>query len=458
MRLNPTAPVAGEPVEALLRDFESVDRSRSHALEPSLLLRLFRGLGIGAGHPGRTPGRGAERERHGVEERAGGHRAGRGDAGLAARFRRACRRSLSERSTTPLPLPPLWRSQPPGNGDFPRRGREGWRGLRPGRCTRRARRIPRFSRRCTPWGWGGGAFVRSPPGPAGRWIRLRWPKRSTDDATSGFRPLAVVPTIGTTSTTAVDPVGAVAEVARSRGLWLHVDAAYAGVAAALPGLRHHFAGWERADSIVINPHKWLFTPVDCSVLFVRDPAELRAAFSLVPAYLETSETGVTHLMDHGLALGRRFRSLKLWFVMRYFGQDGLRAILARHIALARRLAAAVDRPGGNAGARRRFRVPVVTLGGRRRGTRRAEHGDHGPGGERGRLSVAHVDGETWPLSGTFTRRSAMWMPRGGRCVASGGAGRSSRGCRSTSADRVGDAGTKRQGPGPGICVDGEVPR
>ncbi len=166
------------------------------------------------------------------------------------------------------------------------------------------------------------------------------------DATSGFRPLAVVPTIGTTSTTAVDPVGAVAEIARSRGLWLHVDAAYAGVAAALPELRHRFAGWERADSIVINPHKWLFTPVDCSVLYVRDPAELRAAFSLVPAYLETTETGVTHLMDHGLALGRRFRSLKLWFVMRYFGQEGLRAILARHIALARRLAAAVDREAG----------------------------------------------------------------------------------------------------------------
>ena len=98
-------------------------------------------------------------------------------------------------------------------------------------------------------------------------------------------------TIGTTSTTAVDPVGAIAEITRSRGLWLHIDAAYAGPAAALPELRHHFAGCERADSIVINPHKWLFTPVDCSVLYVRNPAELRAAFSLVPAYLETSEQG-----------------------------------------------------------------------------------------------------------------------------------------------------------------------
>ena len=166
------------------------------------------------------------------------------------------------------------------------------------------------------------------------------------DVTSGFRPLAVVATIGTTSTTAIDPVAQIAEIARSHNLWLHIDAAYAGVAAALPGMRHHFAGWERADSIVINPHKWLFTPVDCSVLYVRDPAWLRAAFSLVPAFLETPETGVTHLMDHGLALGRRFRALKLWFVMRYFGQDGLRTILADHIALARRLADLVDAADG----------------------------------------------------------------------------------------------------------------
>ncbi|MDE2982327.1 MAG: pyridoxal-dependent decarboxylase [Gemmatimonadota bacterium] len=162
------------------------------------------------------------------------------------------------------------------------------------------------------------------------------------DAASGYRPLAVVATIGSTSINAVDPVARIAEVTAERGIWLHVDAAYAGVAAALPNMASHFAGWERADSIVINPHKWLFTPVDCSVLYVRDPAALRAAFSLTPAYLETAEQGVTHLMDHGLALGRRFRALKLWFVMRYFGQQGLRAHLARHVALARRLAEKID--------------------------------------------------------------------------------------------------------------------
>ena len=166
------------------------------------------------------------------------------------------------------------------------------------------------------------------------------------DVTSGFRPTAVVATIGTTSTTAVDPVAAIAEVAQARGLWLHVDAAYAGAAACLPARRDCFDGWERADSIVVNPHKWLFTPVDCSVLYVRDPAGLRAAFSLVPAYLETGEEEVSHLMDQGLALGRRFRALKLWFVMRYFGQEGLRGMLAHHIALARHLAGAVDATGG----------------------------------------------------------------------------------------------------------------
>ena len=221
------------------------------------------------------------------------------------------------------------------------------------------------------------------------------------DVTSGFRPLAIVATIGTTSTTAIDPVARIAEIARSHNLWLHIDAAYAGVAAALPGMRHHFAGWERADSIVLNPHKWLFTPVDCSVLYVRDPAQLRAAFSLVPAYLETPETDVTHLMDHGLALGRRFRALKLWFVMRYFGQEGLRAILADHVALARQLADLVD---AAAGWERRRPSPfsLVVL-------RRSPAGVHGR--ERDALNLAimervnesgaaflsptEIDGETW---------------------------------------------------------------
>jgi aromatic-L-amino-acid decarboxylase len=163
------------------------------------------------------------------------------------------------------------------------------------------------------------------------------------DAAAGIRPVAVVATIGTTSTTSVDPVGAIGRVAREHGLWLHVDAAYAGPAATVPELARHFEGWEQADTIVVNPHKWLFTPLDCSVLFARDPARIQAAFSLTPEYLRTTEQGVgTNLMDYGVALGRRFRSLKLWFVLRYFGVEGIAARLREHIRLAALFASWVD--------------------------------------------------------------------------------------------------------------------
>lgn len=167
-----------------------------------------------------------------------------------------------------------------------------------------------------------------------------------EDVAAGIRPVAVVACIGTTSTAAVDPIEAVADVASDFGVWLHIDAAYAGPAALIPEQRAPFAGWERADSIVVNPHKWLFTPIDCSVLYARDPADLRAAFSLTPAYLETNETEVPHLMDHGLALGRRFRALKLWFVMRYFGAVGLRARISNHLALAARFSQWIDEAVG----------------------------------------------------------------------------------------------------------------
>jgi len=141
---------------------------------------------------------------------------------------------------------------------------------------------------------------------------------------------------------------------------MHVDAAYAGIAAGISRLRPLFRGWAQADSIVVNPHKWLFTPMDCSVLFARDPADFRAAFSLTPPYLETSEDGVSHLMDQGLALGRRFRALKLWFVMRYFGKEGIRAVLEHHLQLAARLAEAVDRaPGWERRKPSRFSLVVL---------------------------------------------------------------------------------------------------
>jgi aromatic-L-amino-acid decarboxylase len=164
-----------------------------------------------------------------------------------------------------------------------------------------------------------------------------------EDRDRGFRPLGVVATLGTTSTTSVDPVADIAEIAGEFDLWLHVDAAYGGSAASVPELRPLFRGWEDADSIVVNPHKWLFTPIDCSVLYMRDPEELRRAFSLTPEYLRTTEEGIArNLMDYGVALGRRFRALKLWFVLRYFGSDGIRDRIRAHIEMARELAAWID--------------------------------------------------------------------------------------------------------------------
>lgn len=155
------------------------------------------------------------------------------------------------------------------------------------------------------------------------------------DRDRGDLPFAVVATIGTTSTTSIDPVAGIADVCERERLWLHVDAAYGGAAAVLPEMRPAFAGWERADSIVVNPHKWLFVPIDCSALFLRDPDLTRRAFSLVPDYLATPEADtVTHLMDYGHALGRRFRALKLWMTLRYFGRTGIEARLREHIALA----------------------------------------------------------------------------------------------------------------------------
>jgi aromatic-L-amino-acid decarboxylase len=167
-----------------------------------------------------------------------------------------------------------------------------------------------------------------------------------EDRAAGRRPVAVVATIGTTSTTSVDPVEAIADLCARHGLWLHVDAAYAGSAAVCPELRPLFAGWERADSIVMNPHKWLFTPIDCSVLFVRDLEQLESTFSLVPDYLQSAERGVTNLMDLGVQLGRRFRALKLWMVIRGFGVDGLAERIRDHCRLARQLAGWIEAEPG----------------------------------------------------------------------------------------------------------------
>ena len=143
------------------------------------------------------------------------------------------------------------------------------------------------------------------------------------------------------------PCPAIADLCAREGIWLHVDAAYAGCGRDLPrAAGGDAAALERADSLVVNPHKWLFTPVDCSVLYVRDPALLRAAFSLVPEYLRTAEEEVTNLMDYGFQLGRRFRALKLWMVIRAFGVEGLRERIREHCALARELAARIEADPG----------------------------------------------------------------------------------------------------------------
>jgi len=164
-----------------------------------------------------------------------------------------------------------------------------------------------------------------------------------EDRAAGIRPLAVAATVGTTSTTSVDPVPAIAEICAGEGLWLHVDAAYAGSAALCPELRWCLAGCERADSLVFNPHKWMFTPIDASALFTRHPDVFRRAFSLVPEYLTTPMSGqVVDLMDYGVQLGRRFRALKLWWVLRAFGAEGIRERLRHHCRLARDFAAWVD--------------------------------------------------------------------------------------------------------------------
>ncbi len=164
-----------------------------------------------------------------------------------------------------------------------------------------------------------------------------------EDRTVGRLPIAVVATVGTTSTTSVDPVPEIAAICEREGLWLHVDAAYAGAAALVPGYAWALAGCDRADSFVVNPHKWLFTPFDLSAFYSRRMDLVRQAFSLTPEYLRTAEdTRVRNLMDTGIQLGRRFRALKLWMILRYFGADGLRARLAEHIRLAQRFAEWVD--------------------------------------------------------------------------------------------------------------------
>lgn len=181
------------------------------------------------------------------------------------------------------------------------------------------------------------------------------------DRAEGFLPCVVVATTGTTSTAAVDPVRAIGTIAKREGCWLHVDAAYAGSATICPEYRWIWDGIELADSIVTNPHKWLFTPIDCSVLYTKRPDVLRETFSLVPEYLKTTDTAEINYMDYGLQLGRRFRALKLWMIMEHYGMERLRSVIRDHVAYAERLAAELRKCEGVEVLSQSFSVVVFRL-------------------------------------------------------------------------------------------------
>ena len=176
---------------------------------------------------------------------------------------------------------------------------------------------------------------------------------------------AVVATVGTTASTAVDPVAVIADACQASGSWLHVDAAYAGSAMVCPEYRWAFAGVERADSVVVNAHKWMLTPMDCSLLWSRRPADLRRAFSLIPEYLRTPDAeDALSLSEYGPALGRRFRALKLWAVLRCYGRSGLQAHIRGGIELAARFERWVEEePGWELCAPRNFSVVCFRLDG-----------------------------------------------------------------------------------------------
>lgn len=181
------------------------------------------------------------------------------------------------------------------------------------------------------------------------------------DRAAGALPCVVVATAGTTSTAAVDPVRAIGEIAKRENCWLHVDAAYAGSATICPEYRWIWDGFEYVDSLVMNPHKWLFTQVDCSVLYTRRPDVLRETFSLVPEYLKTTDTAEINYMDYGLQLGRRFRALKLWLVLEHYGLERLRSVIRDHVGFAERLAGELRKREGVEVLSQSFSVVVFRL-------------------------------------------------------------------------------------------------
>ncbi len=240
-------------------------------------------------------------------------------------------------------------------------------------------------------------------------------ERLREDREAGRKPVMVCATVGTTSTAAVDPADAIADVCEEHDVWLHVDAAYAGPAAMVPELRKRFEGWERADSVVLNPHKWMATPLDCSVLLFRDRDALRRSLALTPEYLESDEGARTDLMDFGLPLGRRFRALKLWFLIRWHGADGLRSMLERHVAWARDFAGEMrDDPRFDLVADPSFStvcfraLPPESV----RGTPKGEHDRYAATGGERREAAEERDGDAAEEGKAAEKPSARPLDRG----------------------------------------------
>lgn len=175
-----------------------------------------------------------------------------------------------------------------------------------------------------------------------RMIPIKLKEAIEEDKNNGWLPCCVVATVGTTSSTSVDNVDEIGTICNEENIWFHVDAAYAGTAAILPEMKWIFKGIEKADSLVINPHKWMFTPIDYSLYFTKKPEVLKRAFSLSAEYLSGEDEGETNFMDYGIQLGRRFRSLKPWFIIRYFGVKGLQNRIREHIRLAKMFAGWIE--------------------------------------------------------------------------------------------------------------------
>jgi aromatic-L-amino-acid/L-tryptophan decarboxylase len=210
-------------------------------------------------------------------------------------------------------------------------------------------------------GFGAANIVKIPSDDAFRMRPDALAEAIARDKAAGMQPCVIVATTGTTSTAAVDPVRAIGEIARRERCWLHVDAAYAGSATVAPEFRFLWDGIEYADSIVTNPHKWLFTPIDCSVLYTRRPEVLRETFSLVPEYLKTTDTAEINYMDYGLQLGRRFRALKLWLVLEHYGLERIREVIRDHVRFAERLAGELRNRDGVEVLSQSFSVVVFRL-------------------------------------------------------------------------------------------------